>query len=80
MDDHPLISIDPAVMTGKPCVAGTRLTVEHLLESLAGSRSFEELLGNYPRLTREGLNAALRYAADSVRTEIVFPMPVPQRA
>ena len=74
MDDHPLISLDPAVMLGKPCVKGTRLTVEHILESLASSKSFEEVLGNYPGLTREGINAALYWAVESVHSELVFPL------
>ena len=62
--ERPLITIDPEIMSGKPIITGTRLTVEHLLEDLAGGLSPDELLEAYPRLTREGLKAALVHAAD----------------
>jgi uncharacterized protein (DUF433 family) len=58
---------DPQVMLGKPCVRGTRLTVEHILESLAGRRSFDELLEAHHRLTPEDISAALEFAAAEVR-------------
>ena len=41
---HPLISADPHVMMGKPVIAGTRITVEHIIDELAGGRSIDELL------------------------------------
>jgi uncharacterized protein (DUF433 family) len=62
--ERPLIAIDPEIMGGKPTITGTRLTVEHVLEDLAGGLSPDDLLEAYPRLTREGLEAALAYAAD----------------
>jgi uncharacterized protein (DUF433 family) len=58
-----LITSDPAVMLGKPVIAGTRITVELILEKLAGGDTVEDLLDDYPRLTREGIAAALAYAA-----------------
>ncbi|MEQ1570237.1 MAG: DUF433 domain-containing protein [Myxococcota bacterium] len=66
-----LIVTDPNVMNGKPVVAGTRITVEHILEQLGHGHSVEELLGGHPRLTREGIEAAVSYAIDALRAERV---------
>jgi uncharacterized protein (DUF433 family) len=54
-----LIVSDPAVMMGKPVVRGTRITVELILEKLAAGETIEQLLEAHPRLTREGIIAAL---------------------
>ena len=56
-----LITSDPKVMMGKPVVAGTRITVEHILEELAAGSTIEELLESHPRLTREAVLAAITY-------------------
>jgi uncharacterized protein (DUF433 family) len=56
------IEINPEVMVGKPVVRGTRLTVEHVVGLLAQGWSEAEILGNYPRLTREDILACLKYA------------------
>ncbi len=71
---EPLIVSNPKVMLGKPVIKGTRITVEHLLEEMAGGRSIDELLDAYPHLTREGIQAALIFAAESVRYERVFSL------
>ncbi|HEX2076952.1 MAG TPA: DUF433 domain-containing protein [Longimicrobium sp.] len=70
-----LVVSDPGVMMGKPVVAGTRITVEHILEELAAGRSVEELLDAYPRLTRDGISAALAFAAEALRADVVYPAP-----
>jgi uncharacterized protein (DUF433 family) len=57
------ISAHPSVLGGKPCVRGTRLSVEFLLELAASGASQEQILAQYPQLTPEGLAAAFRYAA-----------------
>ncbi|MGL5805633.1 MAG: DUF433 domain-containing protein [Xenococcaceae cyanobacterium] len=69
-----LIISDPKVMVGKPVIKGTRITVEHLLEEMAGGFTIEELLDSYPNLTREGIQAALKFAAESVRHEVIDPI------
>lgn len=56
----PLIVSDPAVMLGKPVVAGTRLTVELILRKLGAGETVDQLLDSHPRLTREAVFAALR--------------------
>ena len=58
-----LIVSDPDVMMGKPVVAGTRITVECILEHLGAGETIEEFVEQHPRLTREGVLAALRFAA-----------------
>ena len=61
---HPRIQIDPEVMLGKPCVLGTRITVEHILRQLAGGMTAETILRGHPRLTVEDVAAAQAFAAD----------------
>lgn len=73
-----LIRADPAVMMGKPVIAGTRLTVELILEKLAAGETMEELLEAHPRLTVEAVRAALAFAAQALRADVVYP--IPQRA
>ena len=70
----PVIVSDPAVMMGKPVVAGTRLTVELILEELAAGTPVEQLLEAHPRLSREAISAALEFAARALRADVVYPM------
>ena len=65
-------SVDPATMMGKPCVRGTRITVELLLRKLGSGRSFTELLEAYPQLTEDDVRAALAFAADYLEHETVL--------
>ena len=67
------IAADPQVMLGKPVVRGTRITVELILEKLAAGETVEDLLGAYPRLSREAVLAALAYAAETLRADTIFP-------
>ncbi len=62
-----LIQSDPAIMMGKHVVAGTRITVELILEKLAAGETVDQILEAHPRLTRESVSAALIYAAQAVR-------------
>jgi uncharacterized protein (DUF433 family) len=68
-----LIVSDPAVMMGKPVIKGTRITVELILEKLAAGESIEQILQAYPHLTREGIQAALSFAAEALRSDVVYP-------
>jgi uncharacterized protein (DUF433 family) len=70
-----LIQSDPSVMMGKPVVAGTRITVESLLERLAAGETMEQILDAHPRLTREALLAAFDFAAQALRADVVYPIP-----
>ncbi len=68
-----LVKSDPEVMMGKPVIAGTRITVELILESLAAGETVEQLLDQYPRLTEEAIRAALAFAASALRADVVYP-------
>jgi uncharacterized protein (DUF433 family) len=68
-----LIVSDPAVMMGKPVIKGTRITVELILEKLAAGETIEQVLEAYPHLTREGIQAALSFAAEALRSDVVYP-------
>ncbi len=60
-EDH--ITINPEIRSGKPCIKGTRITVYDILEYLAGGMSEDEILSDFPSLTREDIRAALEFAA-----------------
>ncbi len=72
MSDPRPIVIDPSIMLGKPVVAGTRITVESILEKLAAGETIEQLLDAHPRLTHEGILAALAFAARILRSDVVY--------
>jgi len=57
-----LIECRPGVMNGRPVIAGTRISVELILEKLASGETFEQILEAHPRLTREHILAALHFA------------------
>ena len=61
-------------MMGKAVVSGTRITVELILEKLAGGETIEEILDSHPRLTREGILAALDYASRVLWSDVVYPI------
>jgi len=61
------IIIDPEVMVGKPIIKGTRITVELILRQLARGVTIEELLQNYPHLTRVDVYAAIDYASEEYK-------------
>lgn len=69
-----LVVSDPAVMGGKPVIVGTRITVELILEKLAAGESVEQMLDAHPRLTREAIRAALAFAAEALRADVVYPL------
>jgi uncharacterized protein (DUF433 family) len=68
---HARITADPAVMMGKPCIKGTRITVELILRKLGAGRSFADILEAYPSLREDDLLAALDFAADYLQHETV---------
>jgi uncharacterized protein (DUF433 family) len=67
--DHPRIERDPAVMSGKPVVRGTRISVDLILREIASGLSFAEITNAYPRLTDDDIRAALGFAAEFVAGE-----------
>jgi uncharacterized protein (DUF433 family) len=73
-DVNRLVVADPDVMMGKPVIAGTRITVELILEKLAAGETYEQILESHPRLSREGIQAALAFAAEALRADVVYPL------
>jgi uncharacterized protein (DUF433 family) len=63
------------VMAGKPCIKGTRLTIDFLLERLASGWTEKELFESYPDLTPEDLRAIFAYASESMRDHLFLPVP-----
>lgn len=74
MDWRERIIIDPQILVGKPVIKGTRLAVEFIIELLAQGWSEDEVLKNYPGLTREDIRACLHYAGEVLQNEKVFPV------
>ena len=68
------IVTNPDVMMGKPVVEGTRITVELILEKLSFGESVEQIVDSHPTLSREGVLAALKYAVDVLRSDVVYPV------
>ena len=61
-------------MMGKPVIAGTRITVELVLEKMAAGETEDQILEAHPRLTREGIRAALAFAAEALRADVIYPV------
>ena len=68
-----LIISDPKIMMGKPIVAGTRITVELILDKLAAGESIEQILSAHPRLTEQSIRAAIGFAAQALRADVIYP-------
>jgi len=63
-------------MMGKPVVKGTRVTVELILEKIAGGESFEQVIEAHPRLTVESIRASIAFAAENLRADVIYPISI----
>jgi uncharacterized protein (DUF433 family) len=70
------ITIDPAVLVGKPVIRGLRISVEQVLRALAAGIPPDEILQDYPDLEPEDLQACLAYAAETIASERVYPVSI----
>ena len=68
---------DPSVMMGKPVIAGTRITVEFIVEKLGSGETIDQILQAHPRLTREAIQEALTFAAEALRADVIYPVSTP---
>ena len=75
MDYRKFITIEPGKRSGKPCIRGLRITVYDVLDYLAAGMSVEEILEDFPDMTREDIRACLAFAADRERRIMSFPSP-----
>jgi len=73
MDYRDYITIEPDKRSGKPCIRGMRIAVQDVLEYLASGMTEEEILDDFPDLTREDIKACLAFAADRERKLITVP-------
>ncbi len=73
MDYRHIITIDPGKCGGKPCIRGMRITVYDVLDYLASGMSEDQILRDFPDLTRDDLHACLAFAADRERKLISVP-------
>jgi uncharacterized protein (DUF433 family) len=74
-----LIVSDPKVMMGKPVIKGTRITVELILDKLAAGETVSQILASHPRLTEESVRAALAFASQVLRADVIYPLPAKTR-
>jgi uncharacterized protein (DUF433 family) len=75
MDWRTRITMDPAVLVGKPVVRGTRLSVEFVVELLANGWTTAQIVAEYPGVQQEDVQACLAYAAEALQGEGVYPIP-----
>ena len=73
MNYQDIITIDPNKRSGKPCIRNLRITVYDVLEYLASDMTVEEILDDFPDLTRDDVRAALAFAADRERKLSFIP-------
>ncbi len=71
---HNRIIVNPDVLSGKPVIKGTRLAVEFIMELLANGWTPQKILRNYPQLKQEDISAVLKYAAEVLKEEKVYPL------
>jgi uncharacterized protein (DUF433 family) len=69
-----LIISDPNIMMGKPVIKGTRMTVELIIEKLAAGETPDQILEAYPRLNQQSIQAALGFAAEVLRADVIYPI------
>jgi uncharacterized protein (DUF433 family) len=67
---------DVNVMMGKPVIAGTRITVESILEKLSAGETIDQIIDAHPRLNKEGIYAAISFAKEALRADVVYPINI----
>jgi uncharacterized protein (DUF433 family) len=77
MDWRKYVHSDVKIMMGKPVITGTRIPVELILEKIAAGETFEQILAAHPRLTCEAIRAAIAFAAEALRADVVYPVLEP---
>ncbi|MDG7025016.1 MAG: DUF433 domain-containing protein [Nitrososphaerota archaeon] len=70
------IVTDPKVMAGKPVIKGTRVPVDLIIHRIAQGETVENLLEDYPNMTRQDVRAALEYASTVVKGEDIIPIAI----
>lgn len=73
-DLNQLVISNPEIMMGKPVIRGTRITVESILEKLAAGETQDQILAAHPRLTHDAIQAALAFATQVLRADVIYPI------
>lgn len=69
------ITINPKICHGKPCIKGTRIPVEIIMELVANGYTFEKIIEEcYPHLTKKQIQAALQYGTSVIKNERIYPL------
>ena len=68
------ITANPKILGGKPIIKGSRISVEFILELLASHVNEDEIIKDYPHITKDDIHACLRFAADSFKNDIYFEL------
>ena len=76
MDLTNYIEANPKIMMGKPVIKGTRITVEIILEKLSYGMTFSDILRAYPSLNEAKIKAALSFAAESLKADMIYPLAI----
>ena len=76
MDISQHIELNPKIMTGKPVIKGTRITVELILEKLSAGETEEDIIEAHPHLTNNDIKAALAFTAQSLKVEKIYPIVI----
>lgn len=71
---EPKIVSDPAILGGKPVISGTRIAVSTILDFIAAGLSIEDVLREYPGLTKKDVQAAISFASERIRRETIHPL------
>lgn len=72
------ITANPKILGGKPIIKGSRISVEFILELLASDVNEDEIIEDYPHITKDDIHACLRFAADSFKNDIYFELEMAQ--
>jgi uncharacterized protein (DUF433 family) len=76
MDIAQFIEVNPKIMMGKAVIRGTRITVELILEKLSAGETVENIIEAHPQISKEQIQAALAFAAQSLKGENIYPVAV----
>lgn len=75
MDWRNYIEINDKVLAGKPVLKGTRISVEHIINLLAAGWTDQQIIENYPRITKENLQAVFSYIQEIIQDGLIFNDP-----
>jgi uncharacterized protein (DUF433 family) len=76
METAHYIEVNPKIMMGKPVIKGTRITVESILLKLSAGETINNIIEAHPHITKEQIQAALIFAAESLKGDMIYPIAI----